>query len=137
MLEEGVTKSVIHSLIGNSEKEKEYAVKLLLEFCNDEAYCKSVASEKGALVLLSSMTGNLELPALSNLVDEVFKKMERIEEIVQPLAAAGRFEPLINRLCQGMLCTCFCFNIRNYLCQSCTKVEEINFQVLRLLCTKA
>ncbi|GAY37845.1 hypothetical protein CUMW_032140 [Citrus unshiu] len=101
MLEEGVTKSVIHSLIGNSEKEKEYAVKLLLEFCNDEAYCKSVASEKGALVLLSSMTGNLELPALSNLADEVFKKMERIEEIVQPLAAAGRFEPLINRLCQG------------------------------------
>lgn len=102
MLEEGVTKSAIRSLIGNSEKEKEYAVKLLLEFCSDETYCKSIASEKGALVLLSSMAGNLEHPALSNLAEEVLKKMERVEDNVQHLAAAGRFEPLINRLCQGM-----------------------------------
>lgn len=102
MLGEGITRLAIHSLIGSSEKEKEYAVKLLLEFSRDEAYCTKIASEKGALVLLSSMAGNLEHPALSNLAEEVLKQMERVEDNVQHLAAAGRFEPLLSRLCEGM-----------------------------------
>lgn len=102
MLEEGVTRLAIHSLIGSSEKEKENAVKLLLEFSRDETYCTTIASEKGALVLLSSMAGNLEQPALSNLAEEVLKHMERVEDNVQHLAAAGRFEPLLSRLCEGM-----------------------------------
>lgn len=101
MLEEGITRSAIHSLIGSSEKEREYAVRLLLEFSNDKAYCANIASEKGALVLLSSMAGNLECPALSNLAEEVLKKMETVEDNVQHLAAAGRFEPLLSRLCEG------------------------------------
>lgn len=101
MLGEGITRLAIHSLIGSSEKEKEYAVKLLLEFSRDEAYCTKIASEKGALVLLSSMAGNLEHPALSNLAEEVLKQMERVEDNVQHLAAAGRFEPLLSRLCEG------------------------------------
>ncbi|TXG74405.1 hypothetical protein EZV62_002984 [Acer yangbiense] len=99
MLEEGVTRLTIHSLIGSSEKEREYAVKLLLEFFSDETNCVSIASEKRGLVLLSSMAGYLENPALSNLAEEVLKKTEKIEEIIQHLAAAGRFEPLISRLC--------------------------------------
>ncbi|KAK4606073.1 hypothetical protein RGQ29_000375 [Quercus rubra] len=101
MLEEGITRLAIHGLIGSSEKEREYAVKLLLEFSSDEACCTKIASEKGALVLLSSLAGNLEHPSLSNLAEEVLKQMERVEENVQPLAAAGRFEPLLSRLCEA------------------------------------
>ena len=102
MLEEGISRLAIHSLIGSSEKEKEYAVKLLLLFSRDEAYCTKIASEKGALVLLSSMAGNLEHPGLSNLAEEVLKQMERVEDNVHHLAEAGRFEPLLSRLCEGM-----------------------------------
>ena len=109
MLELGVTRLAVHSLIGNSEKEREYAVKLLLEFCSDEDCCIRIASEKGALVLLSSMAGNLEYPSLSNLAEEVLKKMESVDDNVQCLAAAGRFEPLLSRLCDGMYYTSFCF----------------------------
>ncbi|XVE79384.1 hypothetical protein DITRI_Ditri14bG0054200 [Diplodiscus trichospermus] len=101
MLEEGITRLAIHSLIGSSEKEREYAVKLLLEFSSDEAFCTRIASEKGALVLLSSMAGNLEHPALANLAEEVLTRMERVDDIVQHLAAAGRFEPLLSRLRGG------------------------------------
>ncbi|XVF69018.1 hypothetical protein PTKIN_Ptkin11bG0047300 [Pterospermum kingtungense] len=101
MLEEGITRLAIHSLIGSSEKERECAVKLLLDFSSDEACCTKIASEKGALVLLSSMAGNLEHPALANLAEEVLTHMERIEDIIQHLAAAGRFEPLIRRLREG------------------------------------
>ncbi|PON85464.1 Coatomer beta subunit [Trema orientale] len=101
MLEEGTTKLAIHSLIASSEKEREYAVKLLLQFSSDEACCTKIALEKGALVLLSSMAGNLEHPALSNLAEEVLKRMERINENIQHLAAAGRFEPLLRQLCEG------------------------------------
>lgn len=102
MLQEGITRLAIHSLIGSSEKEKEYAVKLLLEFSSDKACCIKIATEKGALVLLSSMAGNLEHPGLSNLADKVLKQMEKVEDNVQYLAAAGRFEPLLTRLCEGM-----------------------------------
>ncbi|XP_062015851.1 U-box domain-containing protein 44-like [Rosa rugosa] len=101
MLQEGITRLAIHSLIGSSEKERECAVKLLLEFSSDEACCIKIASEKGALVLLSSMAGNLEHPGLSNLAEEVLKQMEKVEGIVQHLAAAGRFNPLLTRLCEG------------------------------------
>ncbi|RZC90718.1 hypothetical protein C5167_028551 [Papaver somniferum] len=101
MLQEGATRLAIHSLIGSSEKEKEYAVKLLLEFSNDESYCTSIASEKGALVLLSSMAGDLEHPSLCNLAEEVLKRLEKVDENVHPLAAAGRFEPLLSRLREG------------------------------------
>lgn len=99
----------IHSLIGSSEKEKESAVKLLLEFSSDEAYCTKLASEKGALVLLSTMAGNLEHPALSNLAEGALKLMEKVEDNVQHLAAAGRFEPLLNRLREGKAYTIYCF----------------------------
>lgn len=102
MLEEGITRLAIRSLIGSSEKEREHAVKLLLEFCSDEACCTKIASEKGALVLLSSMAENLECPALSNLAEDVLLQMERIEDNVQHLAAIGRFEPLLIRLCEGI-----------------------------------
>ncbi|ONH99885.1 hypothetical protein PRUPE_6G055800 [Prunus persica] len=101
MLQEGITRLAIHSLIGSSEKEKEYAVKLLLEFSSDKACCIKIATEKGALVLLSSMAGNLEHPGLSNLANKVLKQMEKVEDNVQYLAAAGRFEPLLTRLCEG------------------------------------
>lgn len=101
MLGEGITRLVIHSLIGSSEKERESAVKLLLEFSSDEDYCTKLASEKGALVLLSTMAGNLEHPALSNLAEEVLNLMEKVEDNIQHLAAAGRFEPLLCRLREG------------------------------------
>ncbi|XWS28679.1 hypothetical protein CRYUN_Cryun25bG0091900 [Craigia yunnanensis] len=101
MLEEDITRLAVHSLIGSSEKEREYAVKLLLKFSSDEACCTRIASEKGALVLLSSMAGNLEYPALTNLAEEVLTRMERAVDIVQHLAAAGRFEPLLSRLREG------------------------------------
>ncbi|PIA59456.1 hypothetical protein AQUCO_00400378v1, partial [Aquilegia coerulea] len=102
MLEDGMTKLAIRSLnIERSEKEREYAVKLLLEFSKDEAYCAKIASEKGALVLLSTMAGNLEYPSLSYLAEEVLKKVEKVEDNVQHLASAGRFEPLLSRLCKG------------------------------------
>ncbi|XP_057513189.1 U-box domain-containing protein 44-like [Actinidia eriantha] len=101
MLAEGITRLAIHSLIGSSEKEKEYGVKLLLEFSSDKAYRAKVASEKGALVLLSGMAGDLEHPALSNLAEEVLKQMETVEDNLQLLAAAGRFEPLLSRLREG------------------------------------
>jgi len=101
MLEEGITRLAIRSLTGSSEKEREHAIKLLLEFSNDEAYCKKIALEKGALVLLTSLAGNLEHPTLSNPAEEVLARIETIEENIQYLAAAGRFEPLLSRLCEG------------------------------------
>ncbi|KAL6195426.1 hypothetical protein ACLB2K_031045 [Fragaria x ananassa] len=101
MLQEGITRLAIHSLIGSSEKERECALKLLLEFSSDEACCIKIAAEKGALVLLSSMAGNLEHPGLSNLAEEVLKQMEKVEGNVQHLAAAGRFNPLLTQLCEG------------------------------------
>ncbi|XP_024025482.1 U-box domain-containing protein 44 isoform X2 [Morus notabilis] len=102
MLEDGTTKLAIHSLMASSEKERECAVKLLLEFGSDEACCIKIASEKGALLLLSSMSGNLEHPALSNLAEQVLKRMEKAEDNIMHLAAAGRFEPLLNRLCEAL-----------------------------------
>ncbi|XP_077233076.1 U-box domain-containing protein 43-like [Tasmannia lanceolata] len=101
MFEEGLTRLAIHSLAGSLEKEKEYAVKLLLEFSSDESYCANLASQRGALVLLSSMAENLEHPTLSNLAEEVLKNLEKVEGNVQHLAAAGRFRPLLSRLCEG------------------------------------
>lgn len=112
MLEEGITRLAIHSLIGSSEKERECAVKMLLEFSNDEACCIKIASEKGALVLLSSMAGNMEHPGLSNLAEEVLKQMEKVEGIVQHLAEAGRFDPLLTRLCEGTPSNSFCFHLK-------------------------
>ncbi|KAL5995568.1 hypothetical protein ACLOJK_025632 [Asimina triloba] len=101
MLESGVTRLAIHSLTASSEKEREYSVKLLLEFSSDESYCTTIVSQKGALVLLSSMAGNLEHPNLSKLAEEILRKVEMVEENIQHLAAAGRFEPLLTRLCEG------------------------------------
>ncbi|KAI4305288.1 hypothetical protein L6164_028660 [Bauhinia variegata] len=101
MLEGSITRLAVHSLIGSSEKEREYAVKLLLEFSNDEACCIRIASEKGALVLLTSMAGNLEYPVLSNVAEEVLRQIEKVEDNVQLLAAAGRFQPLLSRLRDG------------------------------------
>ncbi|XVF19852.1 hypothetical protein REPUB_Repub11eG0146600 [Reevesia pubescens] len=101
MLEEGITRLAIHSLTGSSEEEREYAVKLLLEFSSNEACCTRILSEKGALVLLSSMAENLEHPALANLAEEVLTQMEKAEGSVQHLAAAGRFEPLLSQLREG------------------------------------
>lgn len=125
MLEEGITRLAIRSLIGSSEKEKESAVKLLLEFSSDEAYCTKLASEKGALVLLSTMAGNLEHPALSNLAEEALKLMEKVEDNVQHLAAAGRFEPLLNRLREGKAYTIYCFYLLLLLMVYITWVFEI------------
>ncbi|KAL8140914.1 hypothetical protein V2J09_006935 [Rumex salicifolius] len=101
MLREGITKLATRSFLGSSDKEKECALKLLLEFSHDEAICVKLASEKGALVLLSSIAGNLENPALSNLAEDVLKRLDVVEDNVLRLAAAGRLEPLINRLCEG------------------------------------
>lgn len=103
MLEEGISRLAIRSLIGSSLREREYAVKLLLKLSGDKAYCAKIASEKGAVVLLSSMVGNLEQPSLANLAEEVLKRMD-----VQHLAEAGRLEPLLSRLCGGMPCTSIC-----------------------------
>jgi len=102
MLGRGINRLAVHSLIGSSAKEREYATKLLLEFCNDEDCCARIASEKGSLVLLSSIAGNMEYPSLSKLAEEVLRLMERVEDNVQCLAAAGRFGPLISRLHDGM-----------------------------------
>lgn len=107
MLERGVTRLAVHSLIGSSEKEREYAIKLLLELCNEDDCCVRIASERGALVLLSSIAGNLEFPSLSNLAEEVLRQMERVEDNVQCLAAAGRFGPLVSRLHDGRYHLCF------------------------------
>ncbi|KAJ8437943.1 hypothetical protein Cgig2_031459 [Carnegiea gigantea] len=101
MLGEGITKLAINSLAGNSEEEKENALKLLLEFSRDEAYRAKIASEKGAFLLLSSVAENLEHPALSHLAEDVLKHLEMVDENVEHLAAAGRFEPLLSRLCEG------------------------------------
>ena len=101
MLGEGITKLAINSLAGNSEEEKENALKLLLEFARDEAYRGKIASEKGAFLLLSSVAENLEHPILSHLAEDVLKHLEMVGENVEHLAAAGRFGPLLSRLSEG------------------------------------
>ncbi|XP_006843588.2 U-box domain-containing protein 43 isoform X1 [Amborella trichopoda] len=101
MLQEGMARLAIRSLTGNLEKEKEYALKLLSEFSCDEDYRRKIASEKGALVLLTTMAGNLEHPALANLAEMTLQNLEKVEENVPQLAAAGRFQPLLVRLCEG------------------------------------
>ncbi|WOL18652.1 U-box domain-containing protein 44-like [Canna indica] len=99
MLEQGTIRVAIRSLTGWSEIEKEYALKILLEFSGDVNCCTKIALEKGALVLLASMVGNPDYPTLSNLAEEVLKNLEEVEDNVQHLAMAGRFQPLITRLC--------------------------------------
>lgn len=101
MIGEGITKLAINSLGGSIEKEKEFALRLLVEFTDNEAYCAKIASEKGAFLLLSSLAENLEHPGLSNLAEEVLKRLEVIDENVEQLVAAGRLEPLLSRLCEG------------------------------------
>ncbi|KAG9453462.1 hypothetical protein H6P81_006366 [Aristolochia fimbriata] len=101
MIEEGMIRLAIHSLTGSLEMEKESAVKLLAEFSVDVDNCEKIASQKGAVVLLSSIAGNLENPILSSLAEEVLRNVENVEENVQHLAAAGRFQPLLSRLCGG------------------------------------
>lgn len=123
MLERGITRLAVQSLFGSSEKEREYAVKLLLEFCSHEECCIRIASEKGALVLLSSMAGNLEFPSLSSLAEEVLRQIERVEDNVQCLAAAGRFEPLISRLRDGMYHSSFCFFQMEYMLMIISYIE--------------
>lgn len=113
MLEQGITRLAIRSLTGRSEMEKEYALKLLLEFSIDTDCCTRIALEKGALVLLSSMAANSDHPTSSNLAEEVLKNLEKVEDNVQHLAMAGRFQPLVARLCNGMAPTfqCKLFNL--------------------------
>lgn len=101
MVEAGVSRLAIKSLAASLEKEKEYAVKLLLEFSNEKELCSRIASERGSLLLLGGMAGNVENPTLSNLAEQILRKMEELEENVQQLAAAGRFQPLLNLLCEG------------------------------------
>lgn len=101
MLEEGMARLAIRSLNVSSEKEREYSLRLLLEFSMDERNCTKIALEKGALVLLSTNAENVEQPTLSNLSEEILKNMERVEENIQHLAKAGRFQPLVTRLCEG------------------------------------
>ncbi|CAL9092210.1 unnamed protein product [Musa textilis] len=101
MLEQGITRLAIRSLTGRSEMEKEYALKLLLEFSIDTDCCTRIALEKGALVLLSSMAANSDHPTSSNLAEEVLKNLEKVEDNVQHLAMAGRFQPLVARLYNG------------------------------------
>lgn len=101
MIGEGITKLAIKSLVGSTEKEKENALRLLINLSDNEAYCAKIASEKGAFLLLSSTAENLEYPTLSNLAEDVLKRLEVIDENVEHLAAAGRFEPLLSRLCEG------------------------------------
>jgi len=102
MLEEGMTRLAIRSLTANLEKEREYALWLLLEFSSVEGYCKKLAMEKGALVLLSMLAGNLEYPALSNLAEEILGNIEKVEDNIEHLAIAGRYQPLLTRLSGGM-----------------------------------
>ncbi|CAA6669313.1 unnamed protein product [Spirodela intermedia] len=87
MLHEGMTRLAIRSLTSSLEDEKEFAVKLLLEFSRDEGYC-------------ANMAGDPELPILSKIAEDILKNMEKMEENIQPLAAAGRFQPLLTRLCE-------------------------------------
>lgn len=101
MLEEGIIRLAVRGLTGSSEKEREYAVRLLLDFSSDEDICVKIASGRGALVLLSSMADNLENPSLSHLAEEVLKRVEKVEQNVEHLAVAGRFEPLLKRLREG------------------------------------
>ncbi|CAN6469850.1 unnamed protein product [Victoria cruziana] len=103
MIEEGVMRLAIHSLIGNLKEEGEFALKLLLEFSSDEHYCTKLAIEKGALLLLTSIAGDTDNPSLANLAEEILKNIEKVETNIQHLAAAGRFQPLLNRLCEGSL----------------------------------
>ncbi|KAH9609727.1 hypothetical protein KSS87_012717 [Heliosperma pusillum] len=101
MIEEGITKLAVHSLVGSTEKEKENALKLLIEFSSNKDYCAKIASEKGAFLLLSSLAENFEQPTLSNLAEDLLRCLEMMDENVEHLAAAGRFEPLLSRLCEG------------------------------------
>uniref|UniRef100_A0A1D1YDW1 RING-type E3 ubiquitin transferase n=1 Tax=Anthurium amnicola TaxID=1678845 RepID=A0A1D1YDW1_9ARAE len=101
MLQEGTSRLAIRSLTSSLEEEKEFAAKLLLQFSYDEGYCATLVSEKGALVLLSSMSGSAEYPILSNIAEEILKNMEKVEDNLQHLAAAGRFQPLLARLSEG------------------------------------
>ena len=102
MLEEGMTRLAIRSLTANLEKEREYALRLLFEFSSVEDYCRKIAVEKGALVLLSMLAGNLEFPALSNLAEDILGNIEKVEDNIEQLAMAGRYQPLLTRLCGGM-----------------------------------
>ncbi|ONK77056.1 uncharacterized protein A4U43_C02F2640 [Asparagus officinalis] len=101
MLEEGMTRLAIRSLTASLEKEREYALRLLLEFSYVEGYCRKIALEKGALVLLSSLAGNVEYPVLYNLAEEILANIEKVEDNVEYLAMAGRYQPLLTRLCRG------------------------------------
>ncbi|PKA51893.1 U-box domain-containing protein 44 [Apostasia shenzhenica] len=101
MLKESMTRLAIRSLSETSEKEKEYALRILLHFSYDEEFSSKLAQEKGALCLLISIAGNSDQPTLSNLAEDILKNTERIEGNVEFLATEGRYYPLLKRLCEG------------------------------------
>ncbi|KAL0919572.1 hypothetical protein M5K25_011672 [Dendrobium thyrsiflorum] len=101
MLKEGITRLAIRSLSETSEKEREFALRILLDFSVDEEFSSNLALEKGALYLLTSISGNSNQPALSNLAEDVLKNMEKVEGNIEYLSKEGRYQPLLSRLCEG------------------------------------
>lgn len=102
MLKEGIVRLTIRSLSSKtSEIEKEFALRILLDFSVDMEFSSNLALEKGALYLLTSIAGNSELATLSNLAEDVLRNMERVEGNIELLAKEGRYQPLLNKLCEG------------------------------------
>lgn len=101
MIDEGIIKLVIRSFVGSMEKEKENVLKLLLEFLSNEVYCVKIVCEKGVFVFFLSLVEDLEYFVLFNLVEDVFKCLEVVDENVEYLVVVGRFEFLLSRFCEG------------------------------------
>ncbi|XP_020571690.1 U-box domain-containing protein 44-like [Phalaenopsis equestris] len=101
MLKEGITRLAIRSLSETSEKEREFALRILLDFSVEEEFSLNLALEKGALYLLTSIAGNSNQPSLSNLAEDVLNSMEKVEGNIESLSKEGRYQPLLIRLCEG------------------------------------
>ena len=102
MVEIGAIKLAVQSLGSGVDKERECAVRLLLELTLSKSMCSRIGSEKGAIVALIGVTStHNENAEISNLAEHTLLNLEHLDANSLQMAEAGRLKPLLTRLCQG------------------------------------
>jgi hypothetical protein len=102
MVELGVSKLAVKSLGSSLDKEKETAVTLLHELSLHPHTCAQMGSEKGAILFLVGLTTNVDEDLkVASLAEKTLKNLEQMDCTVLQMAEAGRFQPLLSRLCEG------------------------------------
>lgn len=101
MVEANVVKYAVRSLTSSLMKERESAAWLLRELSSHPEIAVRIGCQKGAVLLLTGLSNNIEYAALADLADQILKRLEEQHLNVIPMAEAGRLKPLLDFLCEG------------------------------------